>query len=145
MGTVLPLLEEQRAMVISEVQNVSLFCFCVFIQKASFFLMCHTLFGFTRLFKFPAVFFCLRLEQKPNRTESGWSRLLTARCRVVMEGTSHQLYINFLFALLLKMADTLLLLLPRKPALLLVRALLVIVRNKCFNMDRRNICFSLFF
>lgn len=57
-----------------------------------------------------------------------------------MEGTSRQVYINFLFVLLLKMADTLLLLLPRKPALLLVGALLVIVKNKCFNVDRRNIC-----
>lgn len=61
-----------------------------------------------------------------------------------MEGTFYQVYINFPFALLLKMADTLLLL-PRKPALFLVRALLVIVRNKCFNVDGRNVHFGVFF
>lgn len=55
---------------------------------------------------------------------------MTAPCREEKEGPSHRDYINFLFALLLKMADTLLLLLPRKPALLLVRAPLLLVRNK---------------
>lgn len=119
------------------------FAFAFSFRKphSPFCLMCRTVFGFTRLLTFPAIFFCLLLEQKPNRTESGWSRLLTAQCRV--EGTFHQVYINFPFALLLKMADTLLLL-PRKPALFLVRALLVIVRNKCFNVDGRNVHFGVF-
>lgn len=67
---------------------------------------------------------CLCSHQTPSWPESEWSRRWTARCTAVTGETRPTVYINFLFALLLRMANKPLLL-PQQPVwqTLLVRFL----------------------